>query len=64
MLLGFRVGPALVIDCILVKHHREGLEGERRRGKGEKKGEGKEEILRAGFKGSECFLLLSCRQGL
>lgn len=46
-----------MIDCILVNHHREGLEGERRRGRGEKKGEGKEEILRARFKGSGCFLL-------
>lgn len=46
-----------MIDCILVNHHREGLEGKRRRRRREKKGEGKEEILRARFKGLGCFLL-------
>lgn len=44
-----------MVDCILVNHHREGLEGERRRGRGERKGEGKEEILRVRFKGSGFF---------
>lgn len=54
---GFRAGPSLVIDCILVNHHREGLEEERRRGRGGRKGEGEEEILRVKFKVLGCFLL-------